>query len=1047
MDPIIRFFAREHLFGNLLTVIIIVFGIYALNSMRRDIWPNVDFNVTVVSTTLPGASPEQVEKLVINPIEEAIREVEGLDKVFSTATESVGVTVLQLDPDSRDPDKTNQDIQQAVDRVEDLPETADEPLVKVIETDRLPVIEVTVAGEKNTDEMLIRNTAKDVADEVSRLPLVASVTKQGFRKREFVVVADPEKMARRKTSLSSMISTIQGRNISLPGGDAISDNGSERLIRTEAEFQTPKDIEKAVLLANESGFGTRIGDIAQTYEQLAKPERLYKANGKPSVNMIVAKKSNADTFALIGSIKELIEKLDTKVPKGITLGFSNDLSTYLSKRLNALSSNLLIGLFLVLLVLTLFLPWQVALVVAVGIPVALFATLLAAYLLGFSLNLISLIGLIIVLGMLVDDAIVVSENVWRHYEESFDIYTSTIKGTSEVFAPVLASILTTVSAFGPMLFMTGIFGAFVFEIPLMVILALGFSMFEAFIIMPSHFTSWVKTTETSKQKVKSYKDNHWFNGITEKYINYVQFSLRHRYGFLLLAVVLLAATGISLGAMGRFILFPKEGTELFFIQVETPMGTTLRKTMELIEPIEHIVSQLPDTELKDYVSSAGIIQQDQTDPQSRRGSQYAQIRVALTPQNRRDRIASEIIDKLRQDIGLPAGIEKVSFEEARQGPPQGRPISLNILGQDFATLQKIGDEIMTELKNTEGVEDLRSSFLPGKEEYQVVPDDKKTAVAGLTALQISQSVRAAFEGIVASSVRELDEEVDIRVRLEEKRGGILDQLRQLKVGNRLGNLIPLNEVADFKEATSRSAITHLEYRRLHNISAEVDLDKNTPSAVIKQIEPKIEELVKKYPGYNVKYGGENEDTEDSFAALGRAFLFAAFIIFALLIVTFKNLLQPLLVLTSIPLGFMGVALAMFVHNRPFSFMAMLGVIALAGVIVNNSIVFTDFVNSERKRGKDEDDSILDAARTRLRPIVLTTLTTVCGLLPTAYGETLYKTFGIGGGDPFIVPIALSLGWGMAFGSLLTAIFFPSFVRIVDDIQNLFRRLFASETRS
>lgn len=1041
MNSIIRFFAREHLFGNLLTVILIFFGIYALNSMRRDIWPNVDFNVTTVTTALPGASPEQVEKLIVNPIEEAIREVEGLDKVFSTATENVGVTVLQLDPDSRDPDKTNQDVQQAVDRVEDLPDTAEEPLVKVIETDRLPVIEVTVAGTKDTDEMVIRNTAKDVADEVSRLSLVASVTKQGYRKREFVVYADPEKMARRRTSLSSMIATIQGRNVSTPGGDAISDDGNERLIRTEAEFQTPTDVEKAVMLANEAGFGTKIGDIARVTEQLAKPERLYKANGLPSVNMVVAKKSNADTFELIDSVKQLVGELQQKVPEGITLGFSNDLSTYLSKRLNALSSNLLIGLALVLLVLTLFLPWQVAMVVAVGIPVALFATLLTGYLFGISLNLISLIGLIIVLGMLVDDAIVVSENVWRHYEESFDIMSSAIKGTAEVFPPVLASILTTVSAFGPMLFMTGIFGAFVFEIPLMVILALAFSLFEAFIIMPSHFTSWVRTTEASKQKIQRNKDNHWFNGVTERYVRYVQFSLQYRYGFLALALVLLIGTGIALGAMGRFILFPKEGTELFFIQVETPMGTTLRKTMELIEPIEAEVAKLPETELKDYVSSAGIIQQDQTDPQTRRGSQYAQIRVALTPQNRRERMASEIIEKLRTDIGLPEGVEKVSFEEARQGPPQGRPISLNILGEDFEILKTIGDEIMAELKSLEGVEDLRSSFLPGKDEYQVVPDYQRTAVAGLTALEISQSVRAAFEGIVASSVRELDEEVDIRVKLEEKQGGILDQLKQLKVGNRLGNLIPLSEVADFNEATARSAITHLEYRRLHNISSEVDLEKNTPSNIVKLIDPKIEEIIKKYPGYEVKYGGEDEDTEESFAALGRAFMFAAFIIFALLIVTFKNLLQPLLVLTSIPLGFMGVAFAMFAHNRPFSFMAMLGVIALAGVIVNNSIVFTDFVNSERKRGANENDSIIGAARTRLRPIVLTTLTTVCGLLPTAYGETLYRIFGIGGGDPFIVPIALSLGWGMAFGSLLTAIFFPSFVRIVDDIQNLFRRAF------
>lgn len=1036
MKSIVSFFAKEHLLGSLLTILIIFFGIYSLTSMRRDIWPNVDFNVTSVTTVLPGASPEQVEKLIVNPVEEALREVEGVKKIFSTAAENTGVIVLQLDPDSRDPDKTNQDIQQAVDRIEDLPITAEDPIVKVIETESFPVIEVTVASDTAT-QMEIRNTAKRVGDRLSLLPKVSSIQKQGFRKREFSIEIDPEKLSQRRLSLNQVISAVSQRNVSIPGGTVETPGGVENIVRTEAQYSTPQDVGETVISSNESGFGTKLNEVAIVKEILEEPDRLYGAMGKPSINIIVTKKPNADTFELIKSVKDLTNLMHSELTNGVALGFSNDFSVYLSKRLNALSSNLLIGLFLVLIVLTLFLPWQVALVVAVGIPVALFSTFLTAYLFGISLNLISLIGLIIVLGMLVDDAIVVSENVWRHFESGKDLFSSVVQGTSEVFGPVLASILTTVSAFGPMLFMTGIFGSFVFEIPLMVILALAFSLFEAFIIMPSHFTGWIRSHPEAHQKIMKKSDLHWFTGIANKYQKFVGFSLRYRYGFASIVLFLLIATGVLLGVTGRFVLFPKDGTELFFIQVETPVGTSLSKTMKLMKPIEDQVALLPDSELKEFVSSAGIIQQDQTDPQTRRGSQYGQVRISLTPQNRRVRNASEIIEELRSKIGVVDGIEKVTFEEARQGPPQGRPISINILGPSFDKLKSLGDEVRQALAQVEGVKDIRSSFLPGKTEWQVIPKHEETAIAGLTATDVSTSVRAAFEGIVATSVRELDEEVDIRVRLKKGTGEIPDQLNSLKIGNRIGNLISLPQIAEFRQSKARSSISHLEFERLHNISAEVDLEVITPGQVIDQVKEKLNELRTQNPQFKITLGGEDEDTQESFQALGRAFIFATFIIFSLLIITFKNLLQPILVLTSIPLGFMGVAYAMVLHNRPFGFMSMLGVIALAGVIVNNAIVFTDFVNRERKRGTDLDNSILRAAKTRLRPIVLTTITTVCGLLPTAYGEELYRLFGIGGGDPFIVPIALSLGWGMAFGSLLTALFFPGFVRIIDDIIILF----------
>ena len=840
MRSIIGFFAKEHLLGNLLTVLIIITGVFTIFTIRRDIWPNVQFNLTTVSTFLGGASPEQVEKLVINPVEEALREVDGIKKVFSTATEGRAVVVAQLDPDARNPDKTNSDIQQAIDRIDSLPSSADKPVIYAIEAGREPVIEVTVTGEKNPIE--VRNAAKFVADELSLENLVSKVTKRGYDKREFVVEADPVKLARRRVPLSALIQSIESRNISLPGGSIQNNAGVEVLVRTEGEYSSAEEIGRTVILANEAGYGTRVRDVATVTESLAPPERLYRTDGEAGINMIVAKKQNADAIELVEIVRNKVEQLKSKVPASVRLGFSNDFTIYLANRLNTLSSNLMIGLVLVILVLSLFLPWRVTLVVALGIPIALFASLSTAQYFDVSLNLISLIGLIIVLGMLVDDAIVVSENIWRHIEDGESSEKAIIEGTREVLGPVLASVLTTVSAFAPMMFMTGIFGAFVFQIPLMVILALCISLFEAFLIMPSHFAAWVVPfVSIEKQQAKS---ANWYTHLSETYAKFVSWSLTKRYLMLGLAGLMLVGSITLIFVTGRFVLFPPGSVELIFVSLEAPTGTSLEKMVDLVTPVENTINELPDHELLDFMTSIGIIQQGTIDPQTRRGSHYAHIRIALTSKLKRSRTATEIIEQLRASIGRPEGFNSISFEFAREGPPQGRPISLNVLGPDFQTLQTLAGQIKKELGEIEGVVDVRDSFVLGKPEWNVLPRFEESATLGLSASEIALSVRTAFEGIIASSIRELDEEVDIRVRLAEKKGDAQTQLENIKIGNRLGNLIPLSAIADFKQEKTLSAINHLHHRRLINVSAEVQLEKITANEVTTKIKPKMAELTK-----------------------------------------------------------------------------------------------------------------------------------------------------------------------------------------------------------
>ncbi|MBC87032.1 MAG: hypothetical protein CL677_07610 [Bdellovibrionaceae bacterium] len=1036
MRKIIHFFATEHLLGNLLTVMLLLVGIISTFSIRRDIWPNVNFDVTTVRTTLPGASPEQIENLIINPIEEAIREVDGIKKVTSNATESVGVVILQLDPDARDSAKTNRDIRNAVDAVDSFPEDATDPVIQEVESTLQPVVEVTVSG--TDDYTQLRKYAQLLYDRIANMREVGKVVKQGYFDQEYHVIADPELMAQKNVSLGEISVALGANNISLPGGDSYNDKDIELLIRTEAEVKSVEEIEDVVIRANDVGFSTKIKDVAEVVQSYEDPNVLYKARGEKSIHLTISKKSNADALDLINKLRSNVEEWSADYPDFLKFGFSRDLSKFLSARLKTLSSNLLLGLVLVLIVLTLFLPWQVTLIVSVGIPIALLSAITVASLMGGSLNLLSLIGLIIVLGMLVDDAIVVSENIWRHIEMEKDITTAVVDGAKEVFGPVVASVMTTACAFGPMLFMTGIMGKFIFEIPLMVIIALGFSVFEAFVIMPSHFVSWVGPfTKTILNKAKSSSNQEkWYDKYITKYQNYVTWSLNRKYRMALGAVALLGLTGALLAVTGKFVLFPSEGEQYFFIQAESPKGTSLEQMAMNVVPIEKAIAELPEHEITDVVSIIGLIQQDQNDPLTRRGTNYANIRVELTPKFSRERNVREISEEIRKKVGDLPNISKLNIEVAKEGPPQGRSISINVTGRDFDEMNQVAQGIRKKLEEFTGVKDIRDSNILGKDEWQVLPLRNEAASAGLTANDIAQTVRAAFAGIKASSVRNFDEEIDILVKQKTNKGPILDQLNSIKVGNRQGNLVHLNEVSEFRQVPTRNVITHVDYDRIINISAEVDTDVITANEVVSKITPHLDELIKDRPGYGITFGGESEDTDESMKSLARAFGFAFLSILFLLIATFRSLIQPILILTSIPLGFIGVAFAMFLHNRPFSFLAMLGVIALAGVIVNNSIVYIDFVNKLRERGIGLSESIIETAGMRLRPIVLTTTTTISGLFPTAYGGYMQKFIGIGGEDAFVIPLALALGWGLAFGSILTALFIPPFIAITDDMKKI-----------
>lgn len=1028
MRSIIAFFYRQHLFGNLITVLLILIGIYSVFTIRKDLFPKVEFDITVITAVFPGASPEQVEKLIVNPIEQSLKEVDGLKKVQSQAIDSRAVITVTLDPDARNTEKTNDDIQRAVDQVEDYPEDAEKPIVLAVESSQTPVIELAITSEA-LSELQLRDYTKYLADQLSLVNGVAKVSKNAWRRREMQILVDQSRLAQRDISLSQVIDSIRSQNLQLPAGDMTLTSGREKAVKTDGEFRGVEDLMSLSVKANFDGGGTRLSDIANVKEGLEKPSSLTRTNGIEAFKLTILKKEKSDALKTVEAVRRRVAELERTAPEGLKLVFVNDFTYYLKNRISTLSGNMIMGICLVFVILALFFPWKIALVVAIGIPFSMLATITLIQYFGLSINLISLIGLIIVSGMLVDDVVVVVENVYRRLEGGENSETAIIDGTTEMIPAVTASVLTTVAAFGPMLFMSGIFGKFVFQIPLMVILPLGISLFEAFLIAPGHLRSYMGSSldsvyQSSKGQAKEMKE-HWYDRMLPHYRKMISFLIERRYLTLSVFFVFFVLTAVISSQM-RFVLFPPDGIYTFFVRVDGEPGATLEEMSALLKPIEEEIRKLPQEELADYTTQIGIQQNDPNDPLTKRASHYAQIRVNLTPEQERVRKVREVVDDLRERTKTPDGVKKLNFQVAQGGPPQGRPISINIYGEDFKTLKALGAEVKKVLASVPGVQDIEDSEVIGKREVTVRPERHKISQVNLTVQDIATTVRAAFAGVVASSSRTLDEEIDLRVQLKPVRAESQVQLELIQIGNREGKLIPLNKIAEFSEEDSRLLIQHEKYKRIFNVSAQVDLNTTTAIKATKEAQEKLKGLLENYPQYEISYGGENEDTAESFGSLGRAFVVAFLLIFMILVLTFQSFLQPVLVLFALPFGFIGVIYALLLHGRPLSFMSMLGIIALAGVIVNNTIVYIDYFNQRRKEGGPLKEILLDAAVTRLRPIVLTSITTVLGLLPTAYG--------IGGSDGFVQALALSLGWGLMIGSALTVLLFPSILHIVEDLQ-------------
>ncbi|MFH1790898.1 MAG: efflux RND transporter permease subunit [Candidatus Omnitrophota bacterium] len=1020
-----RFSVNQSLFINLVSVLIIIMGTIVLIGLNREIFPNVAFDVVTVTTTYPGSTPLDVEKLITVPIEKEVREVDGIKEMNSTSAQGVSLIYIKIDPDEDNKQKVVRDIQSAVDRVGEMPRDVEDPIVTEVTSGQYPIIEVSLSG--GMTEQALQKHADNLEDILEDIKGVARIRKSGYRDREIQILVDPDKMSGLYVSMDEIEEALASRNISVPAGRLDTDT-VEYSVRTTGEFLTAGEVEDVIIRANDSGNWLRIRDVARVVDTFKDEDIINKTLGTRSINLIVLKKESGDALAIVDQVKVKCGEYLAHHKDGLKISYVNDYSFFARRRLGVLRNNAWFGGVIVIGILLVFLRPRIALITFLGVPVAFFTTFIVMSMMGVTINMISMFGLIIVLGMLVDDGIIVAENVYRYMEEGMPPREAAVKGADEVTGAVVTAVGTTIAAFAPLLFMSGIIGRFVKNIPTVLIIALLASLVEALIILPCHLADFVKIKRDANGKPLSLaKDLPWFKRLIAFYTRVVEAAIRRKYLVVMGLTVVLAAAFIAAFSFIKFTLFPSAGINYIFIRAEAPIGTPLEKVHALIKPVEEIVAALPANELDTYVTTVGKTEEDRHDPFAGQASNLVQVSVYLTPEQDRNRGVDEIIAELREKTGDIKGFTELRFDKPQSGPPVGKPVEAKIRGENFSVLDEIAGKIMGYLGTVEGTNDVTWNHKPGKEEIRVEVDREKAAMAGLSVRQVAKTVRAVFEGGVATEIKPVkaEEETDVTVRFHEDDRDDMEVFENIMVRNRFGNLIPLKKVAEITKVPGTTNVYHLDGKRVVTASCNIDTNKATSMEVNTRLAKEFKDISKEYPGYSIKYAGEQEESVESLQSLLKAFFFAFLIIYLMLASFFRSLIQPLVVMLAIPFGIIGVIFAFVLHGLPFSFMAIMGIVGLNGIVVNDSIVLVDFINKLRMSGMARRDSIIKAGQMRIRPVILTTVTTVGGLSTVAYG--------IGGRDPFLVPMAVSICWGLLFATVLTLIIIPCIYSIIDDI--------------
>jgi len=1053
---VVAWFTRNPVAANLVMVMVIVTGGLSATVIKMEMFPEFSMETISVRVVYPGAAPEEVEEGICIPIEEEVHGIEGIKKITSTASEGVGSVSIEV-RSGQDPRIILDDVKTRVDAIDTFPEESEKPVIEEILM-RRQVINVAVFGE--ADETVLKSIGERVRDDINALDGISQVELANARPYEISIEVSETALRRYGLTFDDVANAVRRSSLDLSGG-SIKTAGGEILLRTVGQAYRGSEFARTVVLTEPDGTRIHVSDVAQVIDGFEDTDQSGRFNGLPVVVVQVFRVGDESALAVSEAVHRYIEANQAGLPAGISMEPWQDNAAMLESRLELLTRNGLQGLALVFLVLALFLKFRLSFWVTLGIPLSFLGALTVMHLLGQSVNMLSLFAFILVLGIVVDDAIIVGENIYKEHEQGNADLMGAVRGVQGVSKPVIFAVLTTVLAFIPMIYLPGVLGKFFAVIPLTVIPALMFSLVESQLILPCHLTHEGGWTA----RIAKYPPFCWWTAFQQRVSGSLSWFVRHvyeptlilalewRYATLAIALsTLLVMGGAVGGGLVKFVFFPEIEGDILAAQLTMPEGTAAITTSRAIRRIEDAAEELRHelegdeparrgSVMKNFLASVGeqpyLAQQRMSEGISIVGPQYGEVVIELVPAEERAITGFEIARRWRELCGPIPGATQLTFSSALMSA--GEPIDIQFSGPDVDELRLAAEELKGALANYTGVFDAKHSFRGGKEE--LVLDVRPSAEAlGVSRMDLARQVRQGFHGEEAQRIQRGRDEIKVMVRYPEEDRSSLYGLESMRVRTMDGGEIPFSSVATVDRRQGYSTIRRAERRRTVDVTASVDLSLANPNEILAALEVDVlPGILADHPRVKYSLEGQSSEQAETLAVMARLFFMALIGIYALMAIPFRSYLQPLIVMTAIPFGLVGAIAGHMIMGINLSMLSVLGLVALAGVVVNDSLVLVDFVNRKR----DEGTSLVEAARTagleRFRPIFLTSMTTFAGLTPLLLERSVQAQF--------LVPMAVSLAFGVLFSTMISLLIVPASYLIIEDIKSFPRWLYGDGPRA
>lgn len=1027
------------------TFIIVLAGISSYVSMPKESSPSIQIPYVFISTVYIGVSPSDIEKLVTMEIEKQVKAISDIKQITSVSRESFSSITVEFNPNV----KIDDALQKVRDKVSiaktNMPTDIEEPVIAEVNLSEMPILYVNVSG--NYGIANLKKTADDLSDKFEGVQGVLSAEVVGGLEREVKVNVNAERLKYYGLGLNDITNTIGSENLNIPGG-SVDIGDLNYLLRVPGEVEDPSVFGNLVVKTDQSGHPVFIRDVATVVYGFKERETYSRENGVEAVTVIIKKQSGQNIIEVADNVKKIVEDEKKVLPAGVNISLTGDESKQIKNTVHELENGVITGVVLVVGILFLFLGVRIASLTATSIPLSFLISFVILDAMGVTLNMVVLFSLILVLGIIVDDAVVVMENIFRLQEkEGYSPHDAAVEGPREVAFPVIIATFTIISSFFPMLFFPGIVGEFMKFLPITLIVCLFSSLFVAMVISPIQAAVFV---DVKKQKEKEAKkkfrpigrfiehfDEKFFGTVMKWYEKTIRRSMRHRFLVISSVIVLLILSFIVYGMFNNGVeFFPDTEPSQANINIVLPSGSNIDKTNEITKIVEDRIKGFDDIEY--YVSNVGTSQ----DPSDIGGSVSNKSTITVNFYDKLDRKRSsfEAMEDIRNAItGIPGA--EITITKQAGGPPTGPPVNVEISGDDFVELGKLSNIVKDQIKDIPGIADLKSNFNESRPEIKILIDREKAAFNKLNTASISSTIRTAVNGTEASKFRVGEDEYDITVRLDKTQRDNVSSIENLFITNRDGQPIPLTSVAAVTFSGGLEKINRKDQKRVVTVSANAE--GRLGNDVLMDVQKKLADF-KMPEGYSIKYTGESEDQAEAGSFLAKAFLVSLLLIFMFMVMEFNSVRTPMIIMFTVLLSLIGVFLGLLVTRTPFGIMMTgIGVISLGGIVVRNAIVLLDFQKELEKRGLSRDESLIQAGVIRLRPVFLTAACTMLGLVPLTTGVDFdWRTFSwiIGGENTaFWRPMGVAVIFGLAVATFLTLVIIPAIYSWVDDVMAKFKR--------